>query len=431
MSENRRNRRYSSYKDKSAKQIEDPPIQPKILLKAKDKETTLLSGNDSNIQFLNSNVAALQNKEHLSSSTATSTPTASSSVTSNISPSTSQPIESQFGQSVAQMTKPITILSLANNQVNSNTNKVLIKSNTDFLVVGVIGRQGIGKSTIMNFLASPKSGLDFADTSDSIAVNAEEIYKKFFKNREGVFPTKFKSGKSPSTPRTESLHMFITKDRLILLDGPPILSNPGKKDATTNEVEDINLIILLLTVCHLLIVVQDDYFDLNLVRLLQFAELCKPSDSDSKSFSSDHLPNILFLKNHAKYKDFLADAKLKYENLIKYCFKDSNLKIFFGQTGDNKKRSKFMENDTVNYFIFPEITENELYSSNLDILMDELRQRVFMNPRNNILNCEYNEALWFEIFSNSCMRKNEFYLSKYEEIRRAHTNPHTDQNAQN
>lgn len=46
------------------------------------------------------------------------------------------------------------------------------------------------------------------------------------------------------------IRMHITKDRIILLDSAPVLSNRGKKDYVLSELDDIRRIIFLLSVCN-------------------------------------------------------------------------------------------------------------------------------------------------------------------------------------
>ena len=61
--------------------------------------------------------------------------------------------------------------------------------------------------------------------------------------------------------------MFITPDRFIFLDSPPVLCNHFKKDFIVSELDDIKTIMLFLKVCHVLIFVQgDDFFNINLIR---------------------------------------------------------------------------------------------------------------------------------------------------------------------
>lgn len=187
-----------------------------------------------------------------------------------------------------------------------------------------------------------------------------DYFRKVFLEEDSVFPTKLKLHKCSARSRTESTHMFITKDRMILLDSPPVLCNSYKKDMTTNELDDIRNVITLLSVCHLLIVVQDDYFNMNYMRLLQFAELMKPAQ-DNKPFVSDYFPNILFVKNRAKRQDYMPGQKTRMDNMLKYFFRDSQLRVYLGQTADQQrlKKGRVPEAErVVNSMLLPEVKGN-------------------------------------------------------------------------
>lgn len=248
----------------------------------------------------------------------------------------------QLIEPLPQMTRPATVIS-STGVINASTRKLLMKGNTEFLVVGVIGTQGVGKSTIMNILANDEVNYDY--------------YTKLFVEEDSFFPTKLKPHKCSARSRTESTHMFITLDRLILLDSPPVMCNSYRKDMTTNELDDLRQIISFLTLCHLLIVVQDDYFNMNFIRLLQFAEIMKPSH-DNTPFVSNYFPNVLFVKNRAKRQDFAQSQKERMDRMLRALFKDSQLRIYVGQTTEQQKQKKTrpIEGERkINTFLIPEV----------------------------------------------------------------------------
>ena len=224
--------------------------------------------------------------------------------------------------------------------------------NSDFLVVGVIGTQGVGKSTICNILVNERTNFDY--------------HTSIFKDEDGIFPTKLKPHKCSARSRTESTHMFITSDRLILLDSPPVLCNSYKKDMITNELDDLRQIIVFLSVCHLLIVVHDDYcVNMSFMRLLHFAELMKPG-MDNKPFISDYFPNLLFVKNRAKRQDFTLAAQNKMDQMLKSLFRDSQLRIYQGQQSSLEQKSRKARNmpdaeRIVNSFLLPEVDKGERF----------------------------------------------------------------------
>ncbi|XP_039962141.1 protein SMG9 [Bactrocera neohumeralis] len=310
-----------------------------------------------------------------------------------------------------QMTRPATVIS-STGAINASTRKLLMKGNTDFLVVGVVGTQGVGKSTIMNILANDDTNYDY--------------YLKLFVEEDSFFPTKLKPHKCSARSRTESTHMFITGDRLILLDSPPVMCNSYRKDMTTNELDDLRQIISFLSVCHLLIVVQDDYFNMNFIRLLQFAEIMKPTQ-DNKPFVSNYFPNVLFVKNRAKRQDFTTSQKERMDRMLRALFKDSQLRIYKGQTAEQQKQKKTRPTEgerQINTFLLPEVDENHdnsTFHKPLREIIDEFRSLVFMTPRTDMYTgaSELTEAIWFELLTKLTQDTQQFF-NTYEEIQRKH-----------
>lgn len=67
---------------------------------------------------------------------------------------------------------------------------------SDFLVVGVLGRQGVGKSTVMSILAGSRTG----------------------SGKPSVFRTETKEVWESESYQTTGIDMAITPERVILLD---------------------------------------------------------------------------------------------------------------------------------------------------------------------------------------------------------------------
>ncbi|XP_055902779.1 protein SMG9 [Eupeodes corollae] len=402
----------------ATKTFEDhQPIQPKILLKAKDPSDCVGSPSNTNASSLSNLVpqkTIIVTKDSISIDGAGSVTSNSTTHPISQSPnnsSTQPPKESTTDVPIAEptpiMTRPATVIS-STSQINFNASKFLLKNNKDFLVVGVVGRQGVGKSTIMNLLAAEE-------------IN-DETYTSIFKEQESIFPIKIKPNKGAAWPRTESIHMYITKDRMILLDSPPVLCNSYKKDELTNEMDDMHNLIIFLTVCHLVIFVQNDHFDMSLVRLFQMAEMTKPNQ-DTKPFVEDYYPNVLFVKNRAKRLDFLDVEKQMQDKMLRFCFADTKLKVFLGETDEQKKSSSSIPDadKIVNSFLVPEIKGNEASSFHTDLqsIAEDLRRRVFMTPRNQIYNApgELTEAIWFELLTRTANEWNHFFFRTYKEAR--------------
>ncbi|XP_061400799.1 protein SMG9 [Musca vetustissima] len=421
MSDNRR-RRYRKPKQEE-KRLE---VQPKILLKSKTEQKnetdTAPSSSQAKPPEQTSNVQQIPHKTIIFQKSSAQSPNISPNITAQQQQHITTTESQNIVEPVYQMSRPATVIS-STGTINVGTKKLLMKANTDFLVVGVVGTQGVGKSTILNLLANEQ--LDF------------DYYRKVFVEEDSTFPTKLKANKCSARSRTESTHLFITSDRMILLDTPPVMSNAYKKDLINNELEDLDSIITLMSVCHLLIVVQDDYFNLSFLNLLRLAELMKPSAPDIKpNFLPEYFPNVLFVKNRAKRLDFAPANKTCLDQMLKAFFKDSKLRIFRGEISDaypmptaqqtttqrNKKnRSNEMDLE-VNSFLFPEVVSEAAttYHDSLSDIVNRFRTQVFTTPRNPMYTgpTELNEEIWFDWLTKVSQDNHNFFFSTYEDIQR-------------
>uniref|UniRef100_T1PJR5 50S ribosome-binding GTPase n=1 Tax=Musca domestica TaxID=7370 RepID=T1PJR5_MUSDO len=416
MSDNRR-RRYR--KPKEEKKLE---VQPKILLKSKtetknDNENTA-SGSHAKPPEQSSSVQ-IPHKTIIFQKSSAQSPNISPNITVQPQPITTTDAQN-IVEPVYQMSRPATVIS-STGTINVGTKKLLMKANTDFLVVGVVGTQGVGKSSILNLLANEQEDFDY--------------FRKVFEEEDCIFPTKLKANKCSARSRTESTHLFITSDRMILLDTPPVMSNAYKKDLINNELEDLDSIITLMSVCHLLIIVQDDYFNLSFLNLLRLAELMKPSAQDIKSgFLPEYFPNVMFVKNRAKRLDFSPANKACLDQMLKAFFKDSKLRIFRGQISDSyplpaanpstnqknkKNRSPEMEWE-VNSFLFPEVAAETAttYHDSISEIVQRFRTQVFTTPRNPMYSgpTELSEEIWFDWLTKVSQDNHNFFFSTYEYI---------------
>lgn len=189
---------------------------------------------------------------------------------------------------------------------------------TDVLVVGILGFQGTGKSTMMSLLSANSPDDD---------------------QRSYVFRMQSQEVRERAGNQTSGIDFFISQERIIFLDTQPILS-PAILDHLINndrklppeynlphtyvEMQSLQIAAFLFTVCHLVIVVQDWFTDFNLYRFLQTAEMLKPSTPSPSHESSgssggdegiEYYPHIVFLQNKAGREDFCART-LKQMNLV-------------------------------------------------------------------------------------------------------------------
>uniref|UniRef100_A0A4W5M9B1 SMG9 nonsense mediated mRNA decay factor n=1 Tax=Hucho hucho TaxID=62062 RepID=A0A4W5M9B1_9TELE len=124
------------------------------------------------------------------------------------------------------------------------------------------------------------------------------------------------------------IDFYITQESVIFLDTQPILS-PSILDHLINndrklppeynlphtyvEMQSLQITAFLFTVCHVVIVIQDWFTDINLYRFLQTAEMLKPSTSSANHNStgssgtkegSEYYPHIVFLQNKSSRDEF-------------------------------------------------------------------------------------------------------------------------------
>lgn len=228
-------------------------------------------------------------------------------------------------------------------QIQSHAQDFLIETNTDFMVIGIIGLKNAGKSFILNMLLDDKM-------DDSNNVN------RLLKGRGGVFPMRNQLKELLSNmPTTEGIQFFVTPyNRTILLDCSPILCNPYKKDAILNELDDLKMVIFLLSVCNTLIVVEDCGFNMNLVRLLLMAESMRVDMYENDMNDYRFSPNILIFKNKCQNRDFLVEAKQRTNNLYRTFFKCSGLQLMDSVQNLDKRPSTMMNDDKqLDIFYFP------------------------------------------------------------------------------
>ncbi|XP_029432440.1 protein SMG9 isoform X1 [Rhinatrema bivittatum] len=231
---------------------------------------------------------------------------------------------------------------------------------TDVLVVGILGLQGTGKSTMMSLLS---------------ANTPEEDQRAY------VFRVQSQEMKERGGNQTTGIDFFITQERIIFLDTQPVLS-PSILDHLINndrklppeytlphtyvEMQSLQIAAFLFTVCHVVIVVQDWFTDLSLYRFLQTAEMLKPStpspshDSGGASGASEgteYYPHVVFLQNKARREDFCPRSLKQMHMVISKLMLHSHLQvkgtlsmlecnIFPGLT------SEYLESE-VNLFLLP------------------------------------------------------------------------------
>lgn len=199
-------------------------------------------------------------------------------------------------------------LNLLSDSWDFHTDRFLpfLTDNTDFTVVGVIGPPGVGKSTIMN-----------------------EIYG-FDATSPGMlppFPIQSEETRAMAKHCTVGIEPRISSERIILLDTQPvfsasILSEIMKPDGSSAisvitgeslsaelayELMNIQLGVLLASICHIILVVSEGVHDAGMWNLISTVDLLKHSIPDPSSVTLCH-PQGSGLGPEKEKKDTILEA---------------------------------------------------------------------------------------------------------------------------
>ncbi|XP_012217709.1 nonsense-mediated mRNA decay factor SMG9 isoform X2 [Linepithema humile] len=257
----------------------------------------------------------------------------------------------------------------------------------DFLVVGCLGAQGVGKSTIISMLTSHYS-------SDIFQVQDLSYYE---------------SGANCTT----GIDFFVTKNRIIYLDTQPILSGSpidysnsfDQKKSTIDfanadpnlELQSLQFAAFLFSVCHVVIFVQDWFVDPNLVRFLQTAEMLKPSSTTIMDQDYvEYYPHVVFLHNKAEVQDFMPNNINRMKAFYNKVFTSSRL-----QTHSGIDMTQSSTEGGLNLFLIPSSIKEEdmTFCETEKSLIDKLRIKIHGVPRNPMTPSVLTERSWYHYVS--------------------------------
>ncbi|XP_017888871.1 protein SMG9 [Ceratina calcarata] len=257
----------------------------------------------------------------------------------------------------------------------------------DFLVVGCLGSQGVGKSTIMSLLTS-----NFAP---------------------GIFPAQETSHYESGANCTTGIDFFVTKNRVIYLDTQPILSGSTidhsatyeQKKSTTDfvntetnlELQSLQFAAFLFSVCHVIIFVQDWFVDPNLIRFLQTAEMLKPSSTSNMDQDYvEYYPHIVFLHNKAELQDLTPHSMEKVKEFYSKVFSSSRL-----QTHSGLDMSNHSMETGLNLFFIPRIASEEEspMRQNEKKLIEKLKIKIHGINKNPMTPSSLTEKNWYHYVS--------------------------------
>ncbi|XP_050492529.1 nonsense-mediated mRNA decay factor SMG9 isoform X6 [Bombus huntii] len=265
--------------------------------------------------------------------------------------------------------------------------RTVLSTCPEMTIVGCLGAQGVGKSTIMSFLTS------------NIA--------------SGIFPTQDTMHHESGANCTIGIDFFVTKNRVIYLDTQPILSGStidystcyDQKKSTTDfintetnlELQSLQFAAFLFSVCHIIIFVQDWFVDPNLVRFLQTAEMLKPSSTSNMDQDYvEYYPHIVFLHNKAELQDLTPHSMENVKEFYGKLFSSSRLQIHSGLDMSNHSMEAGL-----NLFFIPRIVNEEEVTirQNEKKLIEKLKTKIHGVTRNPMTPSTLTEKDWYHYVS--------------------------------
>ncbi|XP_067666070.1 nonsense-mediated mRNA decay factor SMG9-like [Haliotis asinina] len=310
----------------------------------------------------------------------------------------------------------------------------MLLDQTDFLVVGVLGPQGSGKSTILSLLAG---------------TSPQDSYRSY------VFQPQTKEVKENGAHQTNGIDMYVTPERIIFLDTQPVLSAsildqmihqdkkyPSEYTSVENciEMQSLQMAAFLMTVCNVILVVQDWFTDVSFLRFLKNAEMLKPATPSGHEGSShpedapDYFPHVVFVQNRANRDDYGLETYKMMTQTLSSTFDMTKLKC----TGTvNMVRgnvipgltSKTVKSD-MNVFCIPQMEYYKLEPEPILTLLPEyrgfptfillvrsLRNQIYSLPRHLLTHTTLSEKNWFHYAARmwDTVRKSQL-LSEYNRL---------------
>ncbi|KAM6936704.1 nonsense-mediated mRNA decay factor SMG9-like [Lycodopsis pacificus] len=261
-----------------------------------------------------------------------------------------------------------------------------------------------------------------------------------------VFRAQTQEIKERGGNQSTGIDFFITQERVIFLDTQPMLSPSILGHLINNDrklppeynlpptlciicQQSLQIAAFLFTVCHVVIVVQDWFTDLNLYRFLQTAEMLKPStpsashDSAGSSGNDDgaeYYPHIVFLQNKARRDDFcprnlknmymvvdklMAHSHLKYKGTLSMLdcnmfpgleqdYLATEVNMFLLPMQENDGEDNLTEAGTGTYPLFsllPGYRGHPAFST----MVSKLRSQILAMPRCQLSHTILTEKNWF------------------------------------
>lgn len=275
-----------------------------------------------------------------------------------------------------------------------------LSDNREFLVVGVLGTQGSGKSSLLSSMYSHE------------------------RSQEDIFPPQSLEHILASSHCTEGIHMGVSPDRVIFLDTQPILSSSVlaqrvargdslPPEASTHDQvqfrEDLELALFLFSVCHVVLVVQTDPASAELCQFLRAVELLKwnipdvstpninpvltvTPDTEFRLQTTEHVADLVLVYNQLEeMADFDLVDLVRLQGSLDAYFKDSIFKrpLLPGNTPLGGVRNAEDNEPVVHIHLLPHYdecgyqTSSAGFHDSFDVCLRNLHARVLASPKHS------------------------------------------------
>ncbi|GAN01136.1 protein SMG9-like [Mucor ambiguus] len=277
------------------------------------------------------------------------------------------------------------------NKFNADT---ILKNLTDYpghFVIGIIGKQGVGKSTILSH---------------------------FTQGAEHAFPNQDNEQFLYRGHKTDGIDMYITPERAILLDTEPILS----WTILDNALRHGSLGGLHPDVC-VLVVNDGPEIDMDVLKLIQRAEMLKFCIPDFPLLVGQqdmhHYPEVVFVCNKCQKNEFTYRNYSALQIILTSFFETSQLKTRgLVSMGDVLPLYKTSQENEANLFFLPQ--QDDIDS--LEDLVSALRDQVIAGPRRPGKKGQVSEKDWFRnaIKTYEVVRKSDYIMEYLQVVQRPH-----------
>lgn len=386
----RRDRQRNRDKDKNKEQDDGK----KIILAKKETTTTVTSSasvSHSQPKLL------LKPKEPANVERASSVPLSTASSTKDVESKESNVdsivVTGLQTQEIPLMKHP---LKLFTSELVFNTEVIapyIQEQSNDFLVVAFVGPQNCGKSTLANLLLDIDSNLQPSEK----------------------FQTRSRRHMTHLGQITEGIDIYITKNRVMVLDCAPLLSNLSYKDYILSELDDLKILTFLFNICNLVILVQEKYINPNVVRLIHAAEMMKIRNSNANE--DEHLAKLMFVQNKAGMEQLTTQHSQDMKSAYKTIFQSSNINCYLLQSS-NEEQEKSVEN--VNFVTIPDLNDTR-NQEKIKRVVDNFRMQVFMSRRYATKHSQvtqFSEKMWLQSLTKTWdSQASNYFFKKYGNLK--------------